>query len=146
MENTEAIRYLKEKTRTYEQRLNEIKAQVSTLETEANYLQGLIKSANALIRAEMSGGSPHDAMSEKLSVLSLSEAIDAIVNSSKGPIHADEVLRKLREAGKALVAKNPKNSIVTLLHRGVKSGRYTKVGPNLYAPIRQQLLINEEEV
>ncbi len=54
------------------------------------------------------------------------------------PIHADQVLKRLREAGKAPKGKTPKNSVVSLLLRGVKQGLYDKVGPNLFAPIRER--------
>jgi len=77
-----------------------------------------------------------------LSVHSLSEAVAAIIDSSDGPIHADQILKKLREAGKVSHAKNPKNSIVSLVHRGVKAGKFVKVGANLFSPIRE---LNEEE-
>jgi len=51
---------------------------------------------------------------------------------------APQVLKKLREAGKAPKGKTPKNSVVSLLLRGVKQGLYDKVGPNLFAPIRER--------
>ncbi|MCW5593696.1 MAG: hypothetical protein KIS74_16470 [Burkholderiales bacterium] len=150
MRDADAVAYLKEKRLFYERKISEIRAKISSLETEANYLQGLLKSANSLLREELGASTAErantgDELSEKLRALSLSEGIYEIVNASKGPIHADQVLKRLRESGKVLEAKNPKNSIVTLLHRGVKAGLYAKVGPNLYSAFQTEMLINRDE-
>ncbi len=117
-------------------------AQIDTLDAELSRMEALLNSARILLKDEQGkmqkpGGVTEERLSERLAVLSFSEAIAEIVNSSDGAIHADQVLKKLREAGKLSSAKNPKNSVVSLLHRGVKSGRYDKVGPNLYAPIKE---------
>jgi hypothetical protein len=131
---------LRVKIRDYEDEIGRLTARVDALLAEISELQSLRNSAMILLQDE--SGSRRNAndgpltLSEKISVLSLSEAIAEIVNSSQGPIHADQVLKKLREAGRSPRAKNPKNSVVSLLHRGVKSGLYKKVGPNLFASIR----------
>lgn len=57
---------------------------------------------------------------------------------SAGPIHADEVLRRLREAAKSPRGKIPKGTVVSILHGGVSQGVYDKVGPNLFAAIRER--------
>lgn len=131
---------LRIKIRDYEDEIGRLTAQMDALIAEINELESLRKSAKILLQNE--SGSRRNSkdgpptLSERISVLSFSEAIFEIVNSSQGPIHADQVLKKLREAGKSPRAKNPKNSVVSLLHRGVKSGLYRKVGPNLFAAIR----------
>ena len=142
MDANDAVQYLREKIRSYENRISGIIAQIDTLDAELSQTEALLNSARILLKDEQgkrqtSGRLTDEPLSERLAVLSFSEAIAEIVNSSDGPIHADQVLKKLREAGKLSRAKNPKNSIVSLLHRGVKSGLYDKVGPNLYAPIKE---------
>lgn len=142
MDANEAVRYLREKIRSYENRISGIIAQIDTLDAELSQTEALLNSARILLKDEQgkrqtSGRLTEEPLSERLALLSFSEAIAEIVNSSDGPTHADQVLKKLREAGKLSRAKNPKNSVVSLLHRGVKSGLYDKVGPNLYAPIKE---------
>ncbi len=142
MDAIDAVQYLREKIRSYENRISGIIAQIDTLDAELSQTEALLNSARILLKDEQgkrqtSGRLTDEPLSERLAVLSFSEAIAEIVNSSDGPIHADQVLKKLREAGKLSRAKNPKNSVVSLLHRGVKSGLYDKVGPNLYAPIKE---------
>ena len=142
MDANEAVRYLREKIRSYENRISGIIAQIDTLDAELSQTEALLNSARILLKDEQgkrqtSGSLTEEPLSERLALLSFSEAIAEIVNSSDGPTHADQVLKKLREAGKLSRAKNPKNSVVSLLHRGVKSGLYDKVGPNLYAPIKE---------
>lgn len=142
MDANDAVQYLREKIRSYENRISGIIAQIDTLDAELSQTEALLNSARILLKDEQgkrqtSGKLTDEPLSERLAVLSFSEAIAEIVNSSDGPIHADQVLKKLREAGKLSRAKNPKNSVVSLLHRGVKSGLYDKVGPNLYAPIKE---------
>ena len=142
MDANEAVRYLREKIRAYENRISGIIAQIDTLDAELSQTEALLNSARILLKDEQgkrqtSGSLTEEPLSERLALLSFSEAIAEIVNSSDGPTHADQVLKKLREAGKLSRAKNPKNSVVSLLHRGVKSGLYDKVGPNLYAPIKE---------
>lgn len=142
MDANDAIQYLREKIRSYENRISGIIAQIDTLDAEFSQTEALLNSARILLKDEQgkgqtSGRLTDEPLSERLAVLSFSEAIAEIVNSSDGPIHADQVLKKLREAGKLSRAKNPKNSVVSLLHRGVKSGLFDKVGPNLYAPIKE---------
>ncbi len=131
---------LRIKIRDYEDEIGRLTARVDALLAEISELRSLRNSAMILLQDE-SGGRRNAkdgplTLSEKISALSFSEAISEIVNSSQGPIHADQVLKKLREAGRFPRAKNPKNSIVSLLHRGVKSGLFRKVGPNLFAAIR----------
>ena len=142
MDANDAVQYLREKIRSYENRISGIIAQIDILDAELSQTEALLNSARILLKDEQgkrqtSGRLTDEPLSERLAVLSFSEAIAEIVNSSDGPIHADKVLKKLREAGKLSRAKNPKNSVVSLLHRGVKSGLYDKVGPNLYAPIKE---------
>ena len=142
MDAIDAVQYLREKIRSYENRISGIIAQIDILDAELSQTEALLNSARILLKDEQgkrqtSGRLTDEPLSERLAVLSFSEAIAEIVNSSDGPIHADQVLKKLREAGKLSRAKNPKNSVVSLLHRGVKSGLYDKVGPNLYAPIKE---------
>lgn len=142
MDANDAIQYLREKIRSYENKISGIIAQIDTLNAELSQTEALLNSARILLKDEQgkgqtSGRKTDEPLSERLAVLSFSEAIAEIVNSSDGPIHADQVLKKLREAGKLSRAKNPKNSVVSLLHRGVKSGLFDKVGPNLYAPIKE---------
>lgn len=142
MDANDAIQYLREKIRSYENKISGIIAQIDTLDAELSQTEALLNSARILLKDEQgkgqtSGRLTDEPLSERLAVLSFSEAIAEIVNSSDGPIHADQVLKKLREAGKLSRAKNPKNSVVSLLHRGVKSGLFDKVGPNLYAPIKE---------
>ncbi len=142
MDANDAVQYLREKIRSYENRISGIIAQIDILDAELSQTEALLYSARILLKDEQGkrqtpGRLTDEPLSERLAVLSFSEAIAEIVNSSDGPIHADQVLKKLREAGKLSRAKNPKNSVVSLLHRGVKSGLYDKVGPNLYAPIKE---------
>jgi len=139
---SDVVGYLKGRIRSYENDMSKLRAQMDALEAEVNRLEALLGSAKLLLKDELKGtggpgvvegsGTP---LSDRLAVLSLSEAIVEIVKSSQGPIHADQVLKRLREAGRAPRAKNPKNSVASLLHRGVKTGLYRKVGPNLFARI-----------
>jgi hypothetical protein len=144
VESKDAIGYLQKKIRTYELSISRLMAQIDALEAEVNTIEILLNSARALLMDELGKtrvpGSlkiTSDQEYERLSVLSFSDAIIEIVNNSPGQIHADQVLKKLREAGKVSRAKNPKNSVVSLLHRGVKSGLIKKVGANLFARIEE---------
>jgi len=144
MESKDAVQYLKEKIRSYENKISKIIAQMDALRAELNDTERLLNSASILLKDEQGkarvsfeisvGQRP---LSERISLLSFSDAITEIVNSSRGPIHADQIIKRLRDAGKVSRAKNPKNSVVSLLHRGVRDGLYIKVGPNLFAPIRE---------
>lgn len=152
MESKDAISYLQKKIRTYELSISRIMAQIDALEAEVNSTEALLKSARALLMDELGktrvpGNLTLTSNQEfkRLSVLSFSDAIIEVVNNSPGPIHADQVLKKLREAGKVSRAKNPKNSVVSLLHRGVKSGLIKKVGANLYAPREEKVETQTDE-
>lgn len=144
MESKDAVHYLKDKLRFYQSRISKITAQMDTLRAELNRTERLLNSASILLKDELGKSRVSGSLSVKqrplsarIPLLSLSDAITEIVNSSRGPIHADQILKRLREAGKVSQAKNPKNSIVSLLHRGVREGLFDKVGPNLFAPIRE---------
>lgn len=144
MTSTDAVRYLEDKIRSNEGKLGKLSAQIDALHAEVKRTQALLNSAKTLLKDELARTGKSDqetrtsqTLSERISVLSLSEAITEIVNYSQAPIHADQVLRRLREGGRSPRAENPKNSVVSLLHRGVKSGLYRKVGPNLFAAIRE---------
>jgi len=146
MESKDAVHYLREKVRVYERKISKLIAQMDALQAERNRTESLLNSASILLKDELSKDSVSDSLSmeqrplsARIPLLSLSDAITEIVNSSGEPIHADQILKILREAGKHLRAKNPKNSVVSLLHRGVKSGLYSKVGPNLFAPARERM-------
>lgn len=146
MESKDAVHYLREKVRFYESKISKILAQMDALRAELNRTESLLNSASILLKDELSKGRVSGSLpvkqrplSARIPLLSFSDAITEIVNSSRGPIHADQILKILREAGKLPRAKKPKNSIVSLLHRGVKSGLYDKVGPNLFAPTRERM-------
>ncbi len=145
MESKNAVNYLQEKIRSYEMSISKIMAQTDALEVEANNIEILLNSARVLLMDELGKTGVSGSLSvtadkelERIYVLSFSDAIIEIVNNSRGPIHADQILKRLREAGKISRAKNPKNSVVSLLHRGVKSGLIKKVGPNLFAPLEDR--------
>lgn len=146
MNSSDAIDYLQKKIRSYEAKISELQAQRDALEAAISETQALLNSAQVLLKDELQAARndrgfimpPVLPLAMRLANVNLTEAIFEIVNSSPGPIHADQVLKKLREAGKAPRGKRPKNSVVSILHRGVKQGMYDKVGPNLYAPIRER--------
>jgi hypothetical protein len=145
MDTTKAIGYLEDKIRSYEARISELRAQRDALEAAMRETQALLNSAQVLLRDELesareaSGVEPSSfPLRARLANLSLTESIFEIVNSSPGPIHADQVLKQLREAGRSPKGKNPKGSVVSILHRGVEQGLYDKVGPNLFAPLRER--------
>lgn len=143
---SELTKYLQEKVRAYEKKVSELQAQRDALEAEITRLQVLLKSAQALLHEERrSSGlgtnaeAKPDSLIARLANMTLSAAIFEIVYSNPDPIHADLVLKKLREAGKAPKGKTPKNTVVSLLHRGIEKGIYEKVGPNLFvAAIREE--------
>lgn len=145
MESKDAVNYLQKKIRSYEFSISKLMAQIDALEVQVNNKEALLNSARVLLMDELGKTGAVGNLTvtshqefERLSILSFSDAIIEIVNNSRGPIHADQVLKKLREAGKVSKAKNPKNSVVSLLHRGVKSGLIKKVGPNLFAQSEDQ--------
>jgi len=145
MDSGEAIDYLQDKIRSYEARISELRAQRDALDAALRETQALLNSAQVLLNDELvsakevGGGDVSSfPLRARLANLSLTEGIFEIVNSSPGPIHADQVLKKLREAGKTPQGKNPKVTVVSILHRGVSQGMYDKVGPNLFAPIRER--------
>jgi hypothetical protein len=145
MDSGEAIDYLQDKIRSYEARISELRAQRDALDAAVRETQALLNSAQVLLNDEMvsakearGGDVSSFPLRARLANLSLTEGIFEIVNSSPGPIHADQVLKKLREAGKTPQGKNPKGTVVSILHRGVSQGMYDKVGPNLFAPIRER--------
>ena len=138
MNSPGAVEYLKNKIRDYEDGLSKIRAEIATLESESTRIQGLIKSASALLKEELGqrdvveNPTPAEEFLARLGTMSISDAIEAIVYKAQKPIHADEILRQLKQAGIIFEAKSPKNSVVSLLHRGIKAGMYVKVGPNLF--------------
>ncbi len=145
MQTRDAVYYLQEKIRSYEARISELTAQRDALEAAMKETQALLNSAQVLLKDELASiGSEAGAdlssfpLAARLANLNLTEAIFEIVNSSPGPIHADQVLKKLRDAGRAPQGKRPKGSVVSILHRGVNQGMYDKVGPNLFAPLRER--------
>ncbi len=145
MQTRDAVDYLQEKIRSYEARISELRAQRDALEAAMRETQALLNSAQVLLKDELAsarkgGGADPSSfpLAARLASLSLTEAIFEIVNSSPGPIHADQVLKKLRDAGRGPQGKRPKASVVSILHRGVNQGMYDKVGPNLFAPLRER--------
>ena len=142
MKTNDAIRYLEDKIRSYERSIGRVNAQIDVLKGELSRTEALLNSARTLLKDELakSGKSipeppGSESLAQRLAVLSLSDAITEIVSSSPTPIHADQVLKKLRESGRTPGAKNPKNSVVSMLHRGVRLGLYKKVGPNVFARV-----------
>ena len=145
MNTSDAIDYLQKKVRSYEAKVSELQAQRDALEAGIGETQALLNSAQVLLKDELRAATRASGveisslpLAARLANLNLTESIFEIVNSSPGRIHADQVLKKLREAGKAPRGKRPKGSVVSVLHRGVKQGMYDKVGPNLFAPIRER--------
>jgi hypothetical protein len=145
MNSGDAIDYLQDKIRSYEARISEFKAQRDALDAAIRETQALLNSAQVLLKDELAsakearGGDVSSfPLSVRLANLSLTEGVFEIVNSSPGPIHADQVLKKLREAGRTPQGKRPKGTVVSILHRGVSQGMYDKVGPNLFAPVRER--------
>ncbi len=145
MNASDAIDYLQKKIRSYEAKISELQAQRDALEAAITETQALLNSAQVLLKDELQAARRASGvdisslpLAARLANLNVTEAIFEIVNSSPGPIHADQVLKKLRQAGKGPKGKTPKNSVVSLLLRGVKQGMYDKVGPNLFAPIRER--------
>lgn len=145
MDTSDAIDYLQEKLRSYEARTSELQAQRDALEAAIRDTQAKLNSAQVLLKDELQAARNAGSLEvsalplgARLANLNLTESIFEIVNSSPGPIHADQVLKQLREAGKSPKGKRPKGSVVSILHRGVEQGMYDKVGPNLFAPIRER--------
>lgn len=145
MNTSDAVDYLQKKVRSYEAKISELQAQRDALEAAIRETQALLNSAQVLLKDELQAARRASGveisslpLAARLANLNLTESIFEIVNSSPGPIHADQVLKKLREAGKAPQGKRPKGSVVSILHRGVKQGMYDKAGPNLFAPIRER--------
>jgi hypothetical protein len=145
MNTRDAIDYLEDKVRSYEARVSELQAKRDALDVAIRETQALLNSAQVLLKDELQAATrPSTAtgaplpLAARLANLNLTESIFEIVNSSPGPIHADEVLRKLREAAKSPKGKIPKGTVVSILHRGVSQGMYDKVGPNLFAAIRER--------
>jgi hypothetical protein len=145
MNTGDAIDYLQEKLRSYEAKISELQAQRDALEAAIRETQAQMKSAQVLLKDELQAAGNSNGveisslpLAARLANLNLTESIFEIVSSSPGPIHADQVLKKLREAGQAPQGKRPKGSVVSILHRGVKEGMYDKVGPNLFAPIGER--------
>lgn len=145
MNTSDAIDYLQQKVRSYEARMSELQAKRDALEVGIGETQALLNSAQVLLKDEVRAATkasgadmPSLPLAARLANLNLTESIFEIVNSSPGPIHADQVLKKLREAGKTPKGKRPKGTVVSILHRGVSQGMYDKAGPNLFAPIRER--------
>lgn len=145
MNANSAIHYLQNKVRSYEAKISELQAQRDALEAAIRETQTLLNSAQVLMKDELQAARKASGaeissfpLVARLANLSLTESIFEIVNSSPGPIHADQVLKELRDAGKSPHGKRPKGSVVSILHRGVSQGMYDKVGPNLFAPLRER--------
>jgi hypothetical protein len=145
MNTRDAIDYLEDKVRSYEAKISELQAKRDALDVAIRETQALLNSAQVLLKDEVqaakrvgTAASTPLPLAARLANLNLTESIFEIVNSSPGPIHADEVLRKLREAGKGPRGKMPKGTVVSILHRGVSQGMYDKVGANLFAAIRER--------
>ncbi len=145
MNTRDAVNYLQNKIRSYEAKISELQAQRDALEAAIKETQALRNSAQVLLKDELqvarkASGEEVSSfpLAARIANLSLTESIFEIVNSTPVAIHADQVLKKLREAGKAPRGRRPKGSVVSILHRGVKQGMYDKVGPNLFRPIRER--------
>jgi seryl-tRNA synthetase len=145
MNTRDFIIHLEEKVRSYEAKISELQAKRDALQTAIGETQALLNSAQVLLKDELQAARNASGaeisllpLAARLANLNLTESIFEIVNSNAGPIHADQVLKKLREAGKTPKGKSPKNTVVSLLHRGVGQGMYDKVGPNLFAPVRER--------
>lgn len=145
MNTSDGIDYLQEKVRSYEAKISKLQAKRDALEAVMRETQALLKSAQVLLKDELEAARKVSGvdvsslpLAARLANLNLTESIFEIVNSSPGPIHADQVLKKLREAGRTPQGKRPKGTVVSILHRGVNQGMYDQVGPNLFAPIRQR--------
>jgi hypothetical protein len=138
MTEDEGLIYLREKIRQLEDSISRLRAEADVLNSTIARYELLLESAKRLLKDEIAKPSGEMALddlsdiSNRIELMSFTDAIELIVRSANGPIHADQVLKQLRDAGKVPGAKNPKNSIVSLLHRGVERGVYKKVGPNLF--------------
>lgn len=144
MNGEDAVRYLQQKIQAYEAEISRLQAERDALDTAISRKRSLLTSAQALLKDELRAAGRTEGDEESLSLafkladLTLTDAIFEIVSESPGPVHADQVLKTLREADKAPRGKQPKNSVVSLLLRGVEQGLYNKVGPNLFAATRDQ--------
>lgn len=142
MDRNEAMDYLQGRIRSYEQKISKLQAQKDAITVVIDRTRTLLNSAKALLRDELLLAGKEGSLEiieTPLSLMTLTDAISKIVNSVDGAIHADLVLKKLLDAGKAPTGKRPKNSVASILNRGVKAGQYRKVGPNLFAPIREHI-------
>jgi hypothetical protein len=138
----EGIVYLRKKIHEYEQKITESQARRDSLDAAIHETQSLLNSARALLDDELRARQTTSTAEtlglptlSRLANLSLTEAILEIVQASPGPIHADNVLRQLVQAGIRPKSKAPKNSVVSILLRHVEKGRIRKVGPNLFVGI-----------
>jgi len=145
MDTSDPIDYLQKKVRSYEAKISELQAKRDALDAAMRKTEALLNSAQVLLKDELQGATKRSGaeisslpLAARIANLNLTESIFEIVNSSPGPIHADQVLKQLRDAGRTPRGKRPKGTVVSILHRGVSQGMYDKVGPNLFAPIRER--------
>lgn len=142
-EESEKLRYLRTTVQSYEQEIEKIDKQITTLQERMAAMKDLLKSALKVLdkeekaqqrqpkKAEFAiekAASPVEA--NRYAGLALKEAIFSILSKAHRPMHADEVLEELERGGAALRAKNPKLSIVSTLHRDKE--RYRKTAPNTF--------------
>lgn len=116
---------------------------------ERDKLDEAIRTSEALIQAyetviQSEGGTVSDSLRSDIDVGSLAPqtspsvppsipmAVTAVLVEEDRAMHADEILRELRRRGRAVNVADPKASVVTALVRGMKRGKFERVGPNTY--------------
>jgi len=154
MNSDDMIRYLSEKSNNLKEELKGLTTQREGIDRRINQVERLLAAVEELLREEMrkqgmtiGEGEIRPLERLRFADMTLKAAIHMIIEEAEGPLHVNEVLKRLRSGGARLKAKNPKLSVAATLHRDKEI--YQKVDPNTFVlrdteeeDLREEMLLD----
>ena len=140
--NEDIVHYLEARVEDLRKELASLEDQRKRVDDTITRVAELYQATNAVLRAERqkrglesaTQESPWTTTKRKLLDMSLKDAIRTIVRlHGEEGVHVNDILKRLKDAGFPLRARDPKASIAGTIHLEMKSeGTYEKVSPNTF--------------
>lgn len=134
------IEELRKRREEYRRKLIALAEQMSRLAEETEATDELLHHVESLLRAEVPEEFSHPQeqsldqpfIDTDYADLSVKDAVEKLLVEVGKPMHAKQVMEALQARGMHLSQKDPLATIVTVLVRGVKAGKFKRTGPNTF--------------
>lgn len=149
------IEHLQQRLRELAKRMGTIDGKRKALDDERSDVAELYRATELVLKAELKAKGLADTeetswagIKSKLRTMTLKDAVLTIVSAmGEQGIHADNILKVLRDAGFPLRAQEPKRSIVGTIHHEINNyGTYEKIAPNTFRAIRGATMAVQNEL